>query len=266
MTDTRDAERPRHAGTTPILSYHGKDRAELTLNRPAFHNRLEPRDLATLREHVATLNDDRAVRVVVLTGAGASTFSSGYHLGAFGAAGAGDETAFEQVADAIENMRAITIARLNGAVYGGASDLALACDFRIGTHDTRMSVPAARLGLHFYGSGIRRWVSRVGVNATKRTFLAAHVFSSSELVACGFLTQAVEAATLDVECGALVDRLCALAPLAVQGMKRIVNAAANAQYDDRAAREQCLAGARSKDFAEGLAAMAARRPPVFTGE
>nr|WP_175799167.1 enoyl-CoA hydratase/isomerase family protein [Burkholderia anthina] len=266
MTDTHDSERIHHAGTTPILSYHGKDRAELTLNRPAFHNRLEPGDLATLREHIAMLNDDRAVRVVMLTGAGTRTFSSGYHLGAFDAARTDDDTAFEQVANAIEGMRAVTIARVNGAVYGGASDLALACDFRVGTHDTRMSVPAARLGLHFYGSGIRRWVSRVGVNATKRAFLAAQTFSSQELVACGFLTQAVEATELDAECTALIDRLCALAPLAVQGMKRIINAAAHAEYDERAAREQCLDSMRSKDFAEGLAALAAKRPPVFTGE
>ena len=64
---------------------------------------------------------------------------------------------FEALADAVEQARPITIAVLHGGVYGGATDLALACDFRLGAPATEMFVPAARLGLLFYRSGLERY-------------------------------------------------------------------------------------------------------------
>lgn len=264
MNDTTHTPRIHDAGTIPILTRHD-DWAELRLNRPDVHNRLEPIDLETLRAHIATLNDDRSVRVVVLTGTGSRTFSSGYHLGALGKSGPGTDSVFDDVVQAIETLRAVTIARLNGSVYGGATDLALACDFRIGAHGAQMSMPAARLGLHFYGRGLRRWVSRIGVNAAKQAFLTAHTFSSDELAACGFFTHTVDPSQLDTTCRALVDQLRILAPLALQGMKRIINDTAVGEYDDQVARRQYLDCLRSEDFAEGVAATAVKRTPVFKG-
>jgi hypothetical protein len=71
--------------------------------------------------------------------------------------------AFEQVADALEQLRPLTICALNGSVYGGATDCVLACDFALGAEGIEMRMPAATLGLHYYASGVRRYVSRLGV-------------------------------------------------------------------------------------------------------
>ena len=77
-------------------------------------------------------------------------------------------SAFEAIVNRLEDLALPTICRLNGGVYGGSTDLALACDFRIGVDSGEMFMPAARLGLHYYKSGIMRYVSRLGVDNAKR--------------------------------------------------------------------------------------------------
>src|SRR6516165_5615358 len=121
--------------TMPLVSVE-EGRALVRLNRPREHNRLEPVDLAVLRETFTRIDADPSVRVLVLTGTGKS-FSSGFHIGALAdrlagkSAPAEDRDAFEHMVDRLEALRVPTIAALNGSVYGGATDLALACDFRI---------------------------------------------------------------------------------------------------------------------------------------
>ena len=123
--------------STPPLVSVADGRALVRLNRPREHNRLEPADLAVLRETFDRIDADMSVRVLMLTGTGKS-FSSGFHIGALAdrLAGRGapdeDRDAFERIVDRLETLRVPTIAALNGSVYGGATDLALACDFRIG--------------------------------------------------------------------------------------------------------------------------------------
>lgn len=117
---------------------------------------------------------------MVLTGTG-RIFSSGYHLGDLqarigagsGKASSSGSSAFEQMVNVLDNLRVPTICKLNGGVYGGATDLALCCDFRIADTTAQMFMPAARLGLHYYESGMVRYVSRLGVNAAKMLFLTA---------------------------------------------------------------------------------------------
>src|ERR1700758_4442165 len=105
--------------------------------------------------------------------------------------------------DRLEDLGVPTICRLNGGVYGGSTDLALACDFRIGVDTSEMFMPAARLGLHYYTSGIKRYVSRLGADNAKRLFLTAEKISAAEMLRIGYLTALVAPGALDAE----VDRL-----------------------------------------------------------
>ena len=105
-----------NAGTPPLLAVHGGV-ATLTLNRAAHRNRLHDDDLRTLLDHFRAIDADASVRVVVLAGqvlAERPVFCSGYHLGQLGTERAGDT--FELVADALEALRPLTIAALNGSV------------------------------------------------------------------------------------------------------------------------------------------------------
>src|SRR4029077_12160077 len=108
------------AATTPILDIEGS-RATIRLNRPRHLNRLQPEDLDALLKLFDRIHGDRAIRVLVLTGAGRA-FSAGYDLGSI-AERAGVEreqsagSAFEVVVDRLEDLSAPTICRLNGGVY-----------------------------------------------------------------------------------------------------------------------------------------------------
>ena len=245
----------------PGLAVEGA-RAVITLNRPRVHNRLEPDDLHVMIGLVEQVEKNTDVRVLVLTGRGA-TFGSGFDLRALG-----DETEldlFAALGDAIEDLRVPSICSLNGPVYGGAIDLALACDFRIGLPGCRMFVPVARLGIHFYGSGMRRIVQRLGLSAARKMLLFGQTLEEQELTRLGFLDECVVADRLAQRAAEIADIVAGSAPLAVQGMKRNLNQIARAQYDPEKAREQMLACMASEDFQEGLAALRAKRAPVFKG-
>ena len=167
--------------------------------------------------------------------------------------------------DAVERLPQPTIARLNGGVYGGATDLALACDFRIGVRGMRAAMPAARLGLHYYRSGIRRYVSRLGLDQAKRMFLAGETIAAEELLRIGFLTGLADATELDAKVQQLAATLAANAPLAVQGMKLALNALARGEWDDKAFTAWADVALGSQDLREGIAAQLERRLPNFKG-
>ena len=116
-------------------------------------------------------------------------------------------------------------------VCGGGTDLALACDFRIGSPACEMFVPAVRLGLHYYGGAMRRCVQRLGLQAAKRLLLAAEPFSAAEMLACGFLTELSDAPA--ILCEALSERLAGFAPLALLPMKQHLNALARHRLDSQ---------------------------------
>lgn len=248
--------------TPPILTVDGP-RATIRLNRPRQHNRIEPGDLGVLVDHFARIAGDSSVRVLVLTGTGRS-FSAGYDIGSIGERqGAAAPPPFGDVVDALENLPQPTIAALNGGVYGGSTDLALACDFRIGVEGGRMFMPAARLGLHYYGSGMRRYVERLGIAAAKRLFLTGEPIDVEAMRAIGYLDEIVPADGLDARVDALVAALAAGAPSAIVAMKRTLNKIARGEYDKAEADAANAASVRSAEAAEGVLAWKEKRPPRF---
>jgi enoyl-CoA hydratase len=270
-------------GSTPPVVTIADGRATIRLNRPREHNRIEPDDLAVLGETFTRIDRDPGVRVLVLTGTGKS-FSSGYHIGALverhGKSEARPEgrpkgrpegrddgnDSFETVVDRLEALRVPTIAALQGSVYGGATDLALACDFRIGVAGTRMLMPAARLGIVYYPSGIERYVSRLGVAAAKRLFLLAEPIEAEEMQRIGYLDEIVSAEALEARVDVLAATLANNAPLALAGLKRAIDQTAAGRLDRDALAEARARSAASADHAEALKAWSEKRKPVFKGQ
>ena len=260
-----DAREP-DAGTTPVLSIEGA-RATLKLNRPRQLNKITPEDIAALMEQLDAVEKNDAIRVVVLTGSGRA-FSGGYDLGDIAArqqkpTAHSPRSGFEDLANRIEDFPLPTICRLNGGVYGGSTDLALACDFRIGVEACEMLMPAARLGLHYYPSGIRRYVSRLGVGAAKQLFLAAQKIDAAEMLRIGYLDTVVPADELDVAVDALAATLAANAPKVTRGMKRAINEIARGAFDEEAAGRRHQESMRGEEIREGLAAFRDKRKPDF---
>ena len=254
-------------GTPPLLTVDGGV-ATITLNRPRHHNRLHDEDLQALIGHVQTVDRDPAVRVLVLAArvrSDAPVFSAGFHLGAFGKDAGAAVRAFAVAADAVAAARPVTLAALNGSVYGGATDLALACDFRLGVEGMELRMPAAALGLHYYPSGLRRAVATLGLPAARRLFLLGQPLDAAALRALGFLDECVPTEALPAAVRQRCEQVLALAPLAVQGMKQTLREMALGE--DRAAQWEARAAATyaSADFAEGRTAFGQRRAPRFLG-
>ena len=253
------------ASGPPVLTVTGA-RADIRLDRPAQHNRLENGDIVLLRSYFAQLNEARDIRVLVLTGSG-PTFCSGYDLGSLRSGDSDRPTGanFESLTDELENLRVPTICALNGPVYGGGTDLALACDFRIAVERCRMFMPAARIGLQYYPGGLRRYASRLGLGAAKKLFLTGVTIEAPEMRDIGYLDEVVPADRLAGRVDELAETLAAQAPLAVEGMKKALNEIARSQLDEAAARDNHLRTRRSNDVREGLKAMQEKRKPQFKG-
>jgi enoyl-CoA hydratase/carnithine racemase len=243
--------------------------ATITLNRPAQRNRLENEDLQILLAHFQQVNGDDTVRVMVITantdGQPKPVFCAGYDIGGFDKQGQG-ATSFEKVPEALAVLRPITICALNGSVYGGATDIVLACDLRIGLQGIEWRMPATAIGLHYYPSGLARYIHRMGLAATKRAFLTARPFTWHQLNNLGLFEHFVMADEWQNCLHQLTHDILNLAPIAAEETKKSINEIATGLANEARLRDREVRTSRSEDFAEGRAAFAERRQPIFRGK
>lgn len=239
--------------------------ATLTLSAPERHNALSLEDLLALESYCAQLSQDDNVRVLVLTGTGEKTFCAGAFLGDV-PAGLRDGNRFQQMVDKVEDFPKPTICSLNGSVYGGGVELALACDFRIGITGTKMFVPPAKLGLCYPYNGLTRFVSRLGITLSKRLLLANETFSAEQMLDFGIIDHLVAPAERGPLTLALASKMCELAPLSLQAMKQTVNEIARGEGSAEKSLPRELMCMHSDDLKEGLRAQKEKRPAVFSGK
>lgn len=256
------------ANTSPILTV--KDSvATLQLNRPAKRNRLEPDDLHLLIEHCSLIQANPDIRVVVFTantdGQPRPTFCAGYDMGGFEGSDQ-DTDLFENMVEALADLRPVVIGALNGSVYGGATDMALACDLRIGLSGCEFRMPAAAIGLHYYPSGLRRYVANLGINAARWAFLTARPIPVEKLESWGVLMQVLDAPEFSSAVQALVTDVQQLAPLATQSTKQSLREMALGMEQLEELRQRQVMTLKSEDFSEGRQAFKERRSPEFKGQ
>jgi len=230
--------------------------ATLTLRRPSQHNRIAPEDSDVIRQYLTQLESTPGIRLLVITGSGEKTFSSGYTLGAIK-----DQldSRFEDMLDHIERFPLPTLCALNGSVYGGATDLALCCDFRIGVQGSRFLMPASRIGLHYYPGGVRRYVTVLGLAAAKKLFLTAQLIGDQEMLRIGFLNELVPAAELAATVRAYADSILACEPKVIATMKADLMAQAAGVADAAVLRQHYAESLKSPELASRLEALEERR-------
>jgi enoyl-CoA hydratase/carnithine racemase len=250
--------------TDTILFEKSGPVARVTLNNPGKHNSLGEQELAALQACTEQITADPALRVLVVTGAGDKTFCAGAALNQLGS-GKISSDLFQDTNDKLAQLKIPSICALNGNVFGGGVELALSCDFRIGITQTRMRVPAAQIGLCYPPGGISRFVERLGVNLAKRILVAAEEFDAQAMLHIGFLDQLVAPELLVSRTEELAASISALAPLAVQAMKQILQQAAAGSIDMEAAQVLARTCTNSEDLQEGFAAQRAQRAPNFKG-
>lgn len=229
--------------------------ATITLRRPSQHNRIAPEDSDVIRQYLSRLEALPDLRLLIITGTGAKTFSSGYTLGAIK-----DEldSRFEDMLDHIERFPVPTLCVLNGSVYGGATDLALCCDFRIGVHGSRFRMPAAAIGLHYYPGGIRRYVTVLGLAAAKKLFLTAQTIGDQEMLRIGFLSELVAPDALAATVQAYVDGILGCEGKVLVNMKADLMAQAAGTADPTVLRRHYDESLKSPELAARLEALEQR--------
>lgn len=202
-------------------------RASITLNRPDKLNPLSTTALRELAQAARHLDTVAGVKVVVVAGSGRA-FTAGADLASFAADGgpppreAAD--AGRQMAEAIEAMQAVTVARIHGHCVGGGVVLAAACDLRIAADDTRFSIPEVDLGIPLAWGGIPRLVREIGPARTKELVMTCRPFGAGEALAMGFLNRVVPASELDAAVDELVAQLLGKSALTLTATKRHTNA------------------------------------------
>lgn len=250
------------AGRCPSLEIGGAV-ARIALNRPDRHNRFEPADIEAMSAMLKELAKGGAARVLVITARGPS-FSSGFDLETLSGPNARQSTAaFAGLCDLIETLPIPTVCGINGNVYGGATDVALSCDFRIGVEGCRLQMSPARLGIEYYYSGLRRYVERLGLTEAKRLFLTGEQVDTATMLRIGFLSEIAAPEQLEIRITAIADALAQRSPKSVRGLKASLNSIARRSDDPATIDARFFESLVSPDAKEGLDAWSERRPARF---
>lgn len=206
---------------------HAGTLGRLTLNQP---HKLNPLGLTPLREiaEAADWFDEQQAAVVIVSGAGGRSFSSGFDLTEFadsngktGSAGSGADLG-RRMAEALEGMNALAIAQIQGHCVGGGLVLAAACDLRLASDDARFAIPEVDLGIPLAWGGIPRMVREIGPAMTKELVLTCRPFTAQEAQMVGFLNRVVNGDSLVTEVEELAQSLLAKAPSLIRTTKRQV--------------------------------------------
>ena len=239
--------------------------ATITLDNPETHSRLPADQLPDLKQMLVEIEANDSIRVLVITGAGTKTFCAGYNIGDIEAS-PGKKIDLGDLLGELERLPIPTICALNGAVYGGGVDLTLACDFRIGVDSMVLQIPAAKLGVHYYLTGLQRAVERFGLNMAKRLLLLAEPMNAEQLLECGYLDYSVPRDELKSKTAELCTRIAGYAPIAVSGMKLALNEVARGAVDTERLNKHVMKASQSEDLKEGARAFLEKRKPQFTGK
>jgi enoyl-CoA hydratase len=262
--------------TTPTALGRHRDGAAvwLRLQRPEAMNAISTALLDELNVAMDEIEGDESIRVVVLTGAGRA-FCAGADLKALAnEAGQIDpNNVVEFVAYAgltIERLAALgqpVIAGVNGLALAGGLELLLASDIVVASSAARIGDAHANYGLLPGAGGSVRLVRAVGPQMAKYLAMTGEHFPPSSPVLSGLVAEVVDPGMLDTRLAEVAATLAAKSPLGLRRMKHLINDAADQSLADGLAAEQLALGeqCRSADFAEGLAAFAARRTPVYQG-
>ncbi len=241
-------------GLSPTLEV-ADHTATITLRRPHKRNRIDADDPAVLLHHIEAVKSDASIRLLVITGEGEITFCAGYTLGQIGTH---LDRSLEHMLDALEALEIPTLCAMNGSAYGGGTDLALACDFRVGVRGCRLFMPAARFGLHYYPGGLRRFVARLGPTTAKKIFLTSMPLESDELLRIGFLTDLVEREELQARIDAYREGPLQCEPRAVSSMKRHIDAIVTGDWSEEMGRIAYEASLQSPETSQRLAELVAK--------
>ncbi len=247
--------------------------AVMRLNRPDNLNSWHQQMRAELRDAVAQLVADDALRVVVITGTGRA-FSAGEDVrGMKGLADIGTRgfrrvvRDIHNVFDEVEAIEVPVIAAINGVAAGGGLELALSCDFRFASTTAKLGLPENNVGLIPGSGGCSRLVRQVGLSTAKRLVMTGEMISAERALHYRLVDEVFEPERLMDEAMALARKLAAKAPQALGIAKVVLNNCARVDPDTARNFERLGQSIlkKTEDHLEGARAFVEKRLPQFTG-
>ncbi len=214
---------------------------------------------------------DSKIRVVVLAGAGDKAFVSGADISQFEKERSSEEAVkrYEEIGEAAQAKLAAfekpMIAMIRGYCLGGGLNIANSCDLRIAAEDARFGIPAAKMGLGYRASSMKKLVDTVGAPFAREIMITARQFNAAEALHMGLVHKVVEKEKLEEVVREYTDAIAANAPLTMRAAKRIIREVSRHDYDAAACDawvKECFA---SEDYAEGRRAFMEKRKPQFRG-
>jgi enoyl-CoA hydratase len=241
----------------------------LTIDNVAKQNALSFDMWDSLPARVRALDDDPAVRVIVLRGAGEKAFASGSDISQFGERRNTPQgvalynATVDRAVAAAGAARKPTVAWIHGYCFGGGLALALHCDLRIAGERASFCIPAGKVGLGYNHLWMQRLTWVAGPANAKEMLYTARRYGLDDALRMGLVNRHCDAD----EFGALLQEICALAPLTLVAAKAAIDATiAAGPYEPAAALAAIQRCFDSRDYVEGRSAFAEKRAPVFEGK
>ncbi len=243
----------------------------ITINRPQVLNALNIPTLDELRRAILDITADRAVRAVIVTGAGDKAFVAGADINELARQQPNESKDYarfgQHVFDLIERAGKPVIAAINGFALGGGCELAMACTLRLAAEHARIGQPEINLGLIPGFAGTQRLTRLVGRGAALELLLTGRQITADEALRIGLVNRVLPAAALMPEAQTLAAALADKPPLAARYILEAVTHGQSVPFDQAQFLEATLFGlaAATDDMREGTAAFLEKRKPVFKG-
>ncbi len=246
----------------------------LIIDRPERKNALSFEMWKEAARLIAAFGTNRALRVVVLRGAGDLPFCSGADISEFETVRANAEgaRAYEDANvvafDAIAACPLPTIAMIRSFCMGGGMGLAAACDLRVASESAEFAIPPGKLGLAYPPSAIRYIVAAIGASHAKDLLYTARRVKAAEAEKLGLINRLVAEDALESEVEKLANAIAENAPLSLKAGKLAIDHAAGYPFAQdmkavKGAADRCF---DSADYREGRGAFLEKRKPQFKGE
>lgn len=228
---------------------------------------------AALPDLIGEADSDPSVRVLVLRGAGEKAFCAGADISEFDTARTGDAArTYDELTHAafgaVMSCAKPAIAMIQGFCMGGGLEIALLCDLRTAGEGSSFAIPAAKLGIGYDPRWIAPLLASLSASQVKEILFTGRSFSDAEALHMGLISRLCPADVLERETRALAQTIADNAPLSIAAAKACIDAYSRAPETlDLAALDKLVSAcANSEDYAEGRAAFAEKRKPVFKGK
>lgn len=253
----------------PVLTEVKNNVIEITLNRPSKLNSITTEMLNFVAEAVEKANTDKAVRCIVITGAGDRAFSAGADIDEFSKLTSAQAFIYSQNGHRamlrIRNSIKPVVAAINGFALGGGCELASWCDFRFASDKAKFGQPESNLGVIPGWGGTQILATLVGDQKAKELIVMGDLITSEEAKQIGLVDRVLPAAEFSVKIEELTAKLAVGSPTVIAAVKKLINPLPSAE-SLKVEAEEFSKLFETKDYREGVTAFKEKRKPVFTGE